>query len=292
MNLPVDHLMEVGGKIPVRPVGGHPPGKVAALLRQPIRRLIMADTPQDEGVGPPPGPSVDIEHHGHCELHFVLAGEVFYFIEQRSFRATAGDLLYVKSWECHGGCPLGNPESALVAVFHFNQTPWACVNHAPMTPQDAILSDSWIFLPEELAAFFLGRCRQASAAPFAADFARFARPAMRAVLDDYARAYAHRVRQRVLAETDPLEKIAVFIRDHAGRGCSNLALSALSGIPAYRLHREFLRRFGQTPRAAIDAARADLCRFARVNALRQKEVAAALGFASVQSFNRWTRQQR
>lgn len=289
MNLPVDHLMEIGGKIPVRPDAGHTPGEIAALLRRPMRRLITSATPPDEGVAPPPGHLVDIEHHSHCELHFVLAGEVFFSVEQRPYHVAAGDLLYLKPWEQHESWPIGNPESALVAIFHFSQTPWACVNHAPMSPSDFILSDSWIFLPEALAAFFLARCRQASAAPFAADFARLARPAMQAVLDDYARAFAHRVRQRHLAETDPLEKVAVYIRDHAGCGCSNMVLSSLAGIPVHRLRSEYLARFGVTPREAIDQARFDLCRLSKVMAMRQKEIAGILGFASVQSFARWAK---
>ena len=293
MNLPVNQLMEIGGKIPVRPAAaGHTPDEVAALLRRPIRRLIMADTPPDEGAAPHPGYPVDIEHHSHCELHFVLAGEVFFSVEQRPYRVTAGDLLYLRPWERHEGWPIGKPESALVAIFHFSQTPWACVNHAPMSPADSILSDSWIFLPEVLAAFFLARCRQASAAPFATDFARLARPAMRAVLDDYARTFAHRVRQRLLAKTDPLEKIAVHIRDHAGRGCSNMALSTLSGIPVHRLRSAYLARFAITPREAIDQARLDLYKLSKVMAMRQKEIANILGFASVQSFARWAKGYR
>ena len=63
--------------------------------------------------------------------------------------------------------------------------------------------------------------------------------------------------------------------------------SKLSGIPVHRLRSEFTARFGITPRESIDHARLDLCRFARINAIHQKEIADVLGFASVQGFARW-----
>lgn len=291
MKLPVDILMEIGGKIPVRKVGGgRSPTDVAALLQMPVRRLIVPDSPAD--FPQRPGQPVQMEHHSQRELHFVLAGEVLYVVNQRAFLMRPGDLLFIDSWDEHGERPLGAPHESLTAVFHFNKTPWACVNQGPMTPEDFILDDSWIFLPEVLSRFFIRRCREASDKPFGADFPRLLLPAAQAVLDDYARTFAGRVRQRRLAETDPVEKIAVFIRDHSGVGCSNAALSALSGIPVHRLRARYLAHFGVTPQEAIDEARLDLCRFARVNALRQKEIAAALGFSSVQGFNRWMKSKK
>ena len=288
MKLPVDTLMEIGGKIPVRPVGGgRSPEEVASLLQMPVRRFILPDTPADQVQAP--SPSLQHERHSQRELHLVLTGEILYVVNQRTYRMRPGDLLYVESWAEHGELPLGTPQETLTAVFHFNTTPWACVNQCPMTADDSILSDSWIFLPDNLSQFFLRRCREASAKPFDSDFSRFVRPAAQAVLDDYARAFARRVRQRRLAETDPLEKISVYIRDHSGTGCSNAVLSTLSGIPVHQLRAKYLARFGVAPREAIDAARFDLCRFARINAIRQKEIADVLGFASVQSFSRWAR---
>ncbi len=288
MKLPVDTLMEIGGKIPVRPVGGgRSPEEVATLLQMPVRRFIVPDTPADQAQAP--SPSLQHERHSQRELHLVLTGEILYMVNQRTYRMRPGDLLYVESWAEHGELPLGTPQETLTAVFHFNMTPWACVNQCPMTPDDSILSDSWIFLPDSLSQFFLRRCREASVKPFDSNFSRFVRPAAQAVLDDYARAFVRRVRQRSLAETDPLEKIAVYIRDHSGTDCSNAALSALSGIPMHQLRAKYLARFGVAPREAIDAARFDLCRFARINAIRQKEIADVLGFASVQSFSRWAK---
>ncbi len=292
MNLPVYDLMKLGGrlpgKLPVSPaVGGHSLSDIASLLQTPVRRFIVPDTPADPVPSPSPFPLQ--EHHNQRELHFILAGEIIYVVNQRTYCARPGDLLYVESWAEHGGRPASMPQKTLIAVFHFTMTPWACVNQCPMTPNDSILSDSWIFLPDSLSQFFLRRCREASAKQFDSNFSRFVRPASQAVLDDYARAFARRVRQRRLAETDPLEKIAVYIRDHSGTNCSNTVLSTLSGIPVHQLRAKYLARFGVAPREAIDAARLDLCRFARINAIRQKEIADVLGFASVQSFSRWTR---
>ena len=288
MTLPVNALMELGGKIPVRPVGaGRSPEEVAALLKMPVRRFIATDTPAD--MPQPRGPALALERHSQRELHFALAGEILYVVNQRAFRMRPGDLLFIDSWDEHGERPLVAPHEALTAVFHFNKTPWACVNQGPMTPDDSILSDSWIFLPDGLSQFFLRRCREAAAKPFNSDFDRLLLPAAQAVLDDYARAFTRRVRQRRLAATDPLEKVAVHIRDHSGTNCANAVLSALSGIPVHKLRAKYLARFGVAPRETIDEARLDLCRFARVNAIRQKEIADVLGFASVQGFSRWAK---
>lgn len=273
---------------------GTPPYReVADMLAIPIRRLISRKTAQRDADLAASPPTSGLAHHNHRELFLVLSGSLVFFLAGRTFEAVPGDILYTDSWELHAARLAEGTPSAYVAVFHFNATPWVCVNlMTASSGNDAIILDTHHFLGPDAAVFFSRRVREAAKRVFAHRFEEFALPAVDALVRDYRRALALRALMRERAASDPVWRAAVRIRDAAGRGCTANAFAREAGMPMSAFAAAFAERTGMTVRLAIERARFDLCRIARVNGHSQKEIADALGFSAVSHFNRWMRHAR
>jgi AraC-like DNA-binding protein len=282
------------GDIRYHVADGAPPYRaVADMLAIPVRRLISRRAVQTEADLAARPPASAIAQHNHRELFLVLSGSIDFVIAGRTFAAHAGDMLFTDRWEPHGAGLAAGSRPAYVAVFHFNATPWACVSEVmPNRANDAIFLDTYHFLGADAVAFFSRRLREAAKRVFHDRFAELALPAANALACDYRRALALRALEREGAASDPIWRTIVRIRDSAGRGCAVKELAENAGMSRTYFAKAFAERTGMTVRRAIEQARFDLYRIARINGHSQKEIADALGFSAVSHFNRWLRHVR
>ncbi len=262
--------------------------RLAAWLRTPVRRFITQETASDTPDRPVAWPE-RLHLHGQRELHFVLAGTEAFAMPDRQWILEPGDLVFVDEWVRHNEASLADAEKALVAVFHFNATPWVSVMESPGSGFGTMLTGSEMLLSPEVVDVFTRRCREASRAPFRSRHPDFVKPAAQAVLNEYARAFARRVGEQVAARDDAVMCALVHIRTTAGRDCTPATLARWCGMPEKELGKAFQARTGLTVHQAINRARMEFYTLARVPSHTQKEIASALGFSSVCAFNRWLR---
>ncbi len=282
------------GDIRYHVADGAPPYRaVADMLAIPVRRLISRRAVQTEADLAARPPASAIAQHNHRELFLVLSGSIDFVIAGRTFAAHAGDMLFTDRWEPHGAGLAAGSRPAYVAVFHFNATPWACVNLMTANPAaDVLILDTHHFFGRDAVSFFSRRLREAAKRTFLHRFEQLALPAVNALACDYRRVLALRALEREGAATDPIWRMVVRIRDTGGRGCRVGDLADGAGMSGKNFAEAFAARTGMTVRRAIEEARFDLYRVARINGHSQKEIADALGFSAVSHFNRWLRHVR
>ena len=152
------------GDIRYHVADGTPPYReVADMLAIPVRRLISRRAAQTEADLAAHPPASAIAQHNHRELFLVLSGSIDFVIAGRTFAAHAGDMLFTDRWEPHGGSLAAGSRPAYVAVFHFNATPWVCVNLMTANPAaDVLILDTHHFLGGDAASFFSRRLREAA----------------------------------------------------------------------------------------------------------------------------------
>lgn len=273
--------------------GAPPYREVADMLAIPLRRLISRKTAKSDADMAASPPTSGISHHNHRELFLVLSGSIVFFIAGRTFVAHPGDILFADRWEPHGEGLAAGSRPAYVAVFHFNATPWACVNLVTADrAADIIILDTHHFFDKDAVAFFSRRLREAAKRAFQNRFEQLVLPAVNALACDYRRVLALRALERESATTDPIWRAMVRIRDTAGRGCLARDFARQAGMSGTDFVKAFVARTGMTVSRAIEEARLDLYRIARINGHLQKEIADALGFSAVSHFNRWIRHAR
>ncbi len=282
------------GDIRYHVADGTPPYReVADMLAIPVRRLISRRSTQTEADLAARPRTSTIARHNHRELFLVLSGSIDFAIAGRTFAAHTGDMLFTDRWEPHGASLAAGSRPAYVAVFHFNATPWACVNLMTATPSaDVLILDTHHFFGRDAVSFFSRRLREAAKRAFLHRFEQLALPAVNALACDYRRVLALRALEREGAMTDPIWRAVVRIRDTGGRGCRAGDLAESAGMSGKNFAEAFAARTGMTVRRAIEVARFDLYRIARINGHSQKEIADALGFSAVSHFNRWIRNAR
>ena len=83
------------------------------------------------------------------------------------------------------------------------------------------------------------------------------------------------------------EKVSSYIRSCNGRNCSLETLGKIFSCSKFHLSHCFLREMGMSVGKFIDEVRHDYVSAARNCGLRQKEIAAELGFSSPSSFANW-----
>ena len=89
-----------------------------------------------------------------------------------------------------------------------------------------------------------------------------------------------------------VEKVKLHIRSRNGRGCSLGELEKVCGYSQWHLSHRFKEVTGQSIGEYINEVRRNYALELLKSGCRQKEVAAALGFASAASFWKWWRQNR
>jgi AraC-like DNA-binding protein len=87
-------------------------------------------------------------------------------------------------------------------------------------------------------------------------------------------------------------KIKAFVRSTNGKNCSLASLEHLCGLSRYYISHCFQQDTGTTIGEYINTVRLNFTLTARKRGMRYKEIAAELGFASLNSFWNWKRQYK
>lgn len=231
------------------------------------------------------------ESHPEREILFILSGKNNFLLNGRIYPAVPGDVFFINSWIPHQ-CDYGTikndfrhlwihfHEKRLFGVFCLNQHSlhtsrmlnWEYSGHLL-----GLLNERWdraLLEPGHSAA------RQEIYLSIA-----------RILAEEIAYLSAH---EPQVIRSKP-EQIAVWIKNyisiHYGRNASMSELEKLTGFNRFYLMRLFKSEYGMTIGEYINCVRRGFVTGAAKN-LRQKEIAAMLGFKSAAAFWLWKKRDR
>ena len=231
------------------------------------------------------------ESHPEREILFVLSGKIDFLLDGRIYSAAPGDAFFINRWIPHQ-CDYGTIKSDFRHIWiHFHEKRLFgvfCLNrHSQHTHR---------MLNWEHSGHLLGllneRWDRALLEPGSS-------PARHEIYLSIARILAEEIdyfsaHEPQTVRSNP-EQIAAWIKNHIsihyGRNASMTELEKLTGFNRFYLMRLFKAEYGMTIGEYINCVRRGFVAGAAKN-LRQKEIAAMLGFKSAAAFWLWKKRDR
>lgn len=249
-------------------------------------------TPLAEGQAVGAGEEVHCHTHERRELLYVVEGSSRFVCHDSAFEAVSGSLFLIDRWQPHA---VGyRPEDhglyhlwlSLYSSEELNVSPVRVVENGEYN-----LRVPSFTLPREYAMMLERRwelAREEGGAQGA--YERLLRVPLLAVLDE-----VERLLHDVAAEERPgteavdgvMESVRSYILSHNARGCSLERLEKLSGYSRFYLAHRFRAVTGMTIGEYINEVRKEYTAAALRRGMRQKEIAAELGFSSPANFWTW-----
>lgn len=264
---------------------------IVKILRRGIRRLY----PLDSVVIPDDDPKSFVSSsHPRREILFVLDGVSRYMLGNQVYEAAPGDFFLVDRWVPHAfgyrAC-----DSNLLHL-------WGSVEQAETTA--AIIrvglggqySIAYKYMPFErdISSLLARKWNKFDAVHPTSGSAGSAvlLPALNLFLEEAACLISESDSPETSSASEVISSIRNYICDVNTRGCSLKHLEKISGYSSTYLAHRFQTETGMSIREYIGRIRMSFVRSAKEHGLKQKEIAAELGFSSPTAFWLWLRKHK
>ena len=236
--------------------------------------------------------------HERREMLYVVEGTSRYMFNNQMFDAVPGSIFLIDSWLPHSTGYLEEDHG----LFHL----WIyCSPQAHMTVSpirvtahgEYSLRSPSITLPVEYGMVIEKRWRHVQQMDTAdqAVFERLMREPLNAMLDEVSFQTSKSGSETAATSTTVdavIENVRKFIRTSNARGCTLEKLEKLSGYNRFYLAHRFKQCTGSTIGAFINEVRREYTEAALQRGMRQKEIAAELGFSSPSNFWNWLQRHK
>lgn len=240
--------------------------------------------------GEPAGSAERQESHMEREILMVVSGKSGFLLDGRRRAAAPGDVFFIDRWVPHQGGygTIKNDFTHIWVHLHADRL-FGVICRNPPRPEPGA-HRSWDFGPGVLA-LLNERWERALAASSAPERREIYRGMARILAEEIA----YTLSRPAPAAGTRAPRVAAWIKDyismHCGRDSSLDELERLTGYNRFHLMRRFKAEYGMTIGEYVNCVRRGFVA-AAARKMRQKEIAAQLGFKSAAAFWLWKTRDR
>ncbi len=234
------------------------------------------------------------DRHLHREILFILEGESRFMLNGRICPARPGTAFLLDRWENHSYGYRREDRNLIHLWIHSNEDRlYGSLIEVGCAGQYHSAGSHMTFSPD-LHHLLLRRWEMLEKMPRCSPEAALIlmKPPVDLLLNEFALLQFGLIDFPEENTSDIMVFLRNYIRNANGRGCSLENLERLCGYSRFHLSRLFREQCGQTIGDYIDEVRLHFTEEARKRGLKQKEIAAELGFSSPSAFWYWHRKHQ
>lgn len=234
--------------------------------------------------------------HPKREICFVLAGASRYMLNNCLHDATPGTIFLIDQWVPHAFGYESTDHDLLHLWLYFDEKEVRGIFSQVLKHGEYIFCTQRLFLPLEYKNLINRRWNLLNAeAVITDDLVRYyLLSPINALLEEVA--IQMKQQESLSADGDRIGPVVETIKQHIqmsnGRNCSYRKLAELSGFSRYYLAHSFRKDVGITIGSYVEQIRVEYTAAALEKGMKQKEIAAELGFSTPANFWNWLRRHK
>lgn len=221
----------------------------------------------------------------------VLEGENDFLMDGQGFHLKSGDMVLIDSWAPHSSGYRENDRDLLHLWFYFNgKEAHAALCRVVMNGRYEISHDT--ILPSSTVTLVLSRWNELNKLREVTDeeLSLYMGSPVKCLTEDFL--FLACQKNATPVQEDLASAVKIYIESRIACDCSLAQLEKIFGYSRFYIAHKFRDAYGLTPGAYISRVRMAFTEVALSKGLKQKEIAAELGFSSASAFWKWFRRNK